>query len=113
VGYVQRRGVEPAVLVTASVRRGRPDVRGGQWRLRAVRRHAVQVLSDVERLGVERALAATAYLVVDERRRLGHVQSAPNAHRRAVQVSRADFRHVARTVHLLVFLPVLVVVICL
>lgn len=79
--------------------------------MRTVRRHAVQVLSDVERLGVERALAAAPYLIVDESRRLGHVQCAPDAHRRAVQVSRADFRHVTRTVYLLVFLPVLVVVV--
>lgn len=74
VGYVQRRGVEPAVLVTARVRRGRPvNVRGGQRRLRTVRRRAVQVLFDVERLGVERALAAAAYLVIDECCRLGYV----------------------------------------
>jgi len=69
------------------------------------------VLLDVERLGIERALAAAAYLVVDIRRRLGHVQRAPDAHRRAVQMARPDFRHVARTVHLLVLLPVLVVVV--
>jgi len=69
------------------------------------------VLLDVERLGVERALATAAYLVVDVRRRLGNVQRAPDAHRRAVQVARPDFRHVARTVHLLILLPVLVVVV--
>jgi len=69
------------------------------------------VLLDVERLGVERAFAAAAYLVVDVRRRLGHVERAPDAHRRAVQVAGPDFRHVARTVHLFVLLPVLVVVV--
>lgn len=69
------------------------------------------MLFDVERLGVKRTLAATAYLVVDERRRFGYIQCAPDTYRRAVQVSRADFRHVTRTVHLLVFLSVLIVVV--
>jgi len=80
--------------------------------LRAVvGRRAVEVLLDVERLGVERAFAAAAYLVVNVRRRLGHVERAPDAHRRTVQVARPDFRYVARTVHFLVLLPVLVVVV--
>lgn len=110
MGDVQRGRVEPTVLVTG-VRRRRANIRNRQRRLRPVGRQAVQVLLDVKRLGVERALAAAPYLVVDVCRRLGHVQGTPDAHRRTVQVPRPDLGHVARTVHLLVLLPVLVVVV--
>ncbi len=70
---------------------------------------SVQMRFYVQRFGVERALTIAAYLLVDVRRRFGHVQCRPDADRRSVQMSGPDFWYMTRTIHLLVFLAVLVV----
>lgn len=52
-------------------------------------------------------------LLVDVIITLGHVERAADAHGRVVQVARPNLGHVAGAVHLLIFRPVLVVVVCL
>lgn len=55
----------------------------------------------------------TSDLLVDVVIAFGYVERAANTNRGVIQMSRPDLGDVARTVHLLILGPVLIVVICL
>lgn len=98
--------VEPSVLVAVIVVALGLMVRGVVGL-----RVPVEVRADVEGLGVERALAGAADLLVHEIRGPGHVHGGPDADCGSVQVAGSDLGHMATAVDLFVLLAVLVVVV--
>lgn len=113
VGDVEGAGIETAVLVAVVVLVGLLVAQLLRTLLARVVRVSVQMGAYVQRLRVKSAFPTTSYLFVDKVSRPRHVQGGPYADRRSVQVAGPYLRHVTTTVHLLVFLPVLVVVVSL
>lgn len=108
---VQCTGVKPSILIAVVVVVGLLVVLLMRTLVVGVVGVAVQMRPDVQGFSVKSPFATSSNLLVDKVGRPGYIEGRPDADCRAVQVSGANLGHMAATVHLLVFLPVLVVVV--